>query len=781
MRHSSYLQSASANVKKTLLGIALTSLAYSPFAGANADLIRWTGSEDTDASIQHVVQVLNLKLNTTLSAKDFTLQEDRDLAFNHYQRYVQLIEGAPVNGKTIRIWKDFTSGNAIQVEANIDTKQAVFTLLAQHRKNHKTVSQLRSGLNSQETLRIVRLVVEQRKDDSFVQGVTWNDEWKNSQLVRLVKVRGKRGYHHVTIELKSKSVLSTDYREFPQADLPETEVAAAFTIPAQVYPIYEEVEKGIKLPRITTELKHLHVKIPQMSGDIYAPLKTRRYFGYQYDPVLGETKAGQELGYWSMSGIKRQAENIRNGLPMVENTYTSGVLLQGDYATINLHPDAVTEYAPLSFAAQPSSALFPQWVMSTQGEEMIPNFAFAGKPILSAQEAFNRPATRDPQNDPKVYINEGFDEIQVYHAIDTLFSELHKRGFKDPDLSTRPFNAFLFNPDIAYRDNAYYTDDTINFTTYSADYSNAARNNTTIWHELGHGLMDRLMGDHIDLADTGGLSEGMADFVAAMLVQAVTQGKPFPGDHDLRIINQTGFYLTNEVHDDGEAYGGVMKDFMDSVIAKNPATGLEQVVDVVLEAMRLTRDYPGLTAPEWFSHILFADSLGRPGLRASNELGSFLINSLAGRNFRMDGGAVATFSLVNMATNQEVTGSSLGSRRAPIQLKLNKTETADFKVKVSLKNAGSFAFKFPVEVRVQFEGGPIEGAVEWTGEDKGSKTYVLNSEADAVEIPLQVNGTCDYVNRADGSCVDYTYIQIFDQGEKKVPRAKKRFYVSVKN
>jgi hypothetical protein len=74
-----------------------------------------------------------------------------------------------------------------------------------------------------------------------------------------------------------------------------------------------------------------------------------------------------------------------------------------------------------------------------------------------------------------------------------------------------------------------------------------ARDNTTIWHELGHGVMDRMMGDHIELADTGGLSEGMADFVAQLVVNDVTGGTDFPGKYAMRIFNNTGYYLTNEV------------------------------------------------------------------------------------------------------------------------------------------------------------------------------------------------------------------------------------------
>jgi hypothetical protein len=486
-----------------------------------------------------------------------------------------------------------------------------------------------------------------------------------------------------------------------------------------------------------------------------------------------------------MNDIKEKAAKLRAGLPLIDNSWAHGLLLQGRYATINIHPDAITKYAPLSFQAQFSSPLYPNWMDTTVDgkdvSEMIPATAYAGKPLASAQEAWDRPARRLADHNPAQYLNDGFDEIQVYYAIDTLFETLQTRGFKDPELSTRPFNAFLFNPDISMKDNAFYTDDTINFTTYSPANMNFARDNSTIWHELGHGVMDRLMGDGVELADTGGLSEGMADFVAAMVIDAVTQGVPFPGSDDFRIINKTGFFLTNEVHDDGEAYGGTMKDFMDAVIKQNGQAGLNKVVDVVLEAMRLTRDYPGLTAAEWFNHILFADSLGRPGLREAGELKPFLLTALAGRNFKMDGGPVATFALINGDTGVDVVAGKPGSRNTPIKVDIPKDGKADFQIKASVKNSDAYAFRFPVQIRVKYNGGPLQGAVHWTGEEKGDQVYTLNSESDTVAIPLQATGTCDEVNREDGSCVDYAYVQVWNNGETARPTAKKRFYLRVKN
>jgi hypothetical protein len=78
-----------------------------------------------------------------------------------------------------------------------------------------------------------------------------------------------------------------------------------------------------------------------------------------------------------------------------------------------------------------------------------------------------RPARRLKNHDPVSYINDGFDELQVYWAINQMFDSLRPMGFTDPELSTRRFNGFLYDPDISMKDNAYYTDDTINFTTHA--------------------------------------------------------------------------------------------------------------------------------------------------------------------------------------------------------------------------------------------------------------------------------------------------------------------------
>lgn len=756
-------------------------LATTALADVTPTFVRVTVNEDTNSSFDHILSLINAKTGRQLTARDFQLMEDRDLAFNHYKRYAQLQNGVPVHNGGIRVWTNSSAlqgaERLIQMEANIFPPPTASPASA----DTMMLSEFRSNFTEQDALKIAYARVRAHSEDANIRGTKVSEEWNRGRLVRLVTVKGKRGTHEIRIDLQSRRVLSQTYREFPQSD-------DEISIPVQVYPVYEE-SGGQILPRVPAWLNHVRASIPSSRDDLYASLRSRRYVDQLEDPVLGTIPSMQAQGYWFMTTVKEQAAQLRSELALTENNYLRGLYLQGKYATIQIHPDALAKFGPFGFDTRQAPAFFPNWVDAKYNgqdvQEMIPTQAWYGKPLLFDGEALTRPARRLPDHDPKQYIGDGFDELQVYYAINTLFEELHARGWTDPELSTRPINAFLFNPDISYRDNAFYTDDTINFTTYSPDQPNAARDNSTIWHELGHGVMDRLMGDAIELADTGGLAEGMADFVAAMVIRAKTQGVPFPGSDSFRIINHTGFNLTNEVHDDGEAYGGTMKDFMDAVITTQGQKGLDKVVDVVLEAMRLARDYPGLTAPAWFNHILFADSLGRPGVRSPGELSPFLTQALGGRNFKFDpSGDVATMKVVNTADGTEVANGAPGTRSSPILVQIPKDGTQAFTINVKLHSSDQYKFKYPVTLKVAFNGGPLEGAVHWSGEEKGPIVLTLKSEDDSATIPLTVTGTCDFVNLQDGGCKDFAYMQAFndgDTGAKAEPVAKKRFYVHVKN
>ncbi|NBT59481.1 hypothetical protein EBT16_11920, partial [bacterium] len=489
-----------------------------------------------------------------------------------------------------------------------------------------------------------------------------------------------RGYHQISISVSDGRVVKSVYQPFPFAD-------EYLSVPALVYPLWEEYENvPLNLGgRVAGELKYLKTKVREAGNNPYELLqKEMKYLESMFDPIKGLTEEGRKEGYWAMSYVKNQANQIYEKLPLVPNSFNEGVILEGKYTTVNYHP-SVQSLTGIKFNLKRSSQFRPNWVVvdhDSEMMEMVPDSGLLGRPLLSATDAYSRSARRLPEHSAVEYINDGFDEVQVYWAVTQLFESLRPMGFTDPELSTRPFHAYLYDTDISMKDNAYYTDDTINFTTYSSKTHNMARDNTTIWHELGHGLMDRLMGDHLNLADTGGLSEGIADFVADLVIRDVTKGQDFVGSDQLRILNHTGFYLTNESHDDGEAYGGTLHDILQKAMEKEGLLGLQKVTDLTLEAMRFTRNHPELTATEWFSHLLFADDLGHLPLRRPGELRATIEEALNGRNFSLTGAATADFKLMN--GQQDIKSTGYGSRAQPLPVKLRPGESKDFQLRVQL-------------------------------------------------------------------------------------------------
>jgi hypothetical protein len=745
----------------------VTSLLFLATAFASPQAVRWDFETSRESAFPKIVESLNQQTGGNFTPQDFLQAESLDQANSHFTMYYQVKNGLPIQGHTTRIWTRRDNNELIQVEAVVDLQEK-----STHRKSDLLfVESARESFSQSDTLALARKIAGQHRDDKMIKDVSWKDFWKDGKVVREITAKAKHGKHLIVFNLEEQKVLSSRYVEYPQAEY--------FSVPAKVYPIYEETEGliGTILPRIESELRYLKTTVPLIDGNPYAPLQQKRYFYSKLDPILGETPEGQAQGLWSIKAVKKEARQILNSLPLGANN-NGQILLDGKYATISIHPMAVKAYPNLNFTPALSTQYKLDWIEAPNNDyEMIINTSYYGRPLLSADDIWNLEATRRPNHDPASYINDGFDQIQVYWAINTFFESLGAMGFTDPEFSTRPFNAFLYDPDISMRDNAYYTDDTINFTTYSPDAPNYARDNSTIWHELGHGLMDRLMGDMLNLADTGGLSEGIADLVGQMLTTDVMWGQTFPGQEGFRIINKTGFYLTNEVHDDGESYGGAMYDMMAEVIRLGGKPGLVKFTNLVLESMRLTRNNPALTANDWFTHMLFADHLGAPGLRSKDEMKDIILQALANRNFSMEGASPAKMEVV-VNGNQELDSSGPWSRSNPVQHRLKADEVVDYKISVSLEESSFYKFRFPVTVKFSFNGGPLQGAIHWENEERGAKTMVLKSPYETATMNLAATGKCDFLNREDGSCNDFVYIQIINDGEQR-PQAKKRFYLRV--
>lgn len=758
---------------KFAFALIVATLTYVGTSYAEPVSIRWTGSDDKNAEFLHVIDRLNAQSGFNLSASDFLLVEDRALANNQFKMFIQMAGDVPLKRNSVRIWTDLRTNELIQLEAQIEGEKKIKSLQTKIMA-WPSFTEIIPIARTQKLNQIARQLVSAHQDDPFVHQISGEVVWENDILVYRVVVKAKHGVHTIVFNHDLMEFISYHYKPFADADPAQAE----FSLPAYVFPIYEESPSSLKQNRVVSQLKYLHKNVKLAGTDPYSSLQGQHYLGSKQDPILGLTQQGQADGYWAMSDVKAKVATINDQLPQAENSFTNaafgGVILQGRYATINIHPDAIKNFVGLQFSPLRSSVFKPTWAPVGQDDngewEMIPGGAYLGRPLTSFEDAYQRPARRLADHDPVQYLNDGFDEVQVYFAINTFLESLHKTGFNDPELSVRPFHAFLYDPDIGSRDNAYYTDDTINFTTYSPEAQNYARDNSTIWHELGHGIMDRLMGDSVRLADTGGLSEGMADFLAAIVIEKVTNGRPFDGSKDFRIVNTIGFSLTNEVHDDGESYGGSMRDLLELAKQKFGLSGVDKVGDLTLETMRLCRNHPGVTANIWFEHMLFADELGHSPVREKGELKDLILAALAQRNFGLQNQKQAEFKVTY--AGKELNDSGPGSRGSPIPV----ADIMNYDLQVALTDGELYKFAYPVRVRVQLTQGPLQGAIHWQGEEGQYLEYTLEKPEDVLNIHLAIGDKCDWVNRNDGSCVDFAYVQIWPAGAKS-PVAKKRFYL----
>ncbi|MFL5783059.1 MAG: hypothetical protein ACJ76H_00535, partial [Bacteriovoracaceae bacterium] len=716
-------------MKKTLLLATLT-MASSAFA-YEAQVTKGAMNPDVDALLAKA----RVETGVDFAKENIALIEDRDLATSHYKYYVQTSQFIPVAQTAIRIWSDKQTGELILAEINLDEKSTKdeASLAAKYRKAKFSPGALKSNVLKMAINKIATEQVSSHATDNRVLGIKSRDQWQNGDLVRVVEVRGRRGVHRVVVSLLQNRVLEKTYSEFPQSEL--------ISLKANIFPMYEEVEgTGEKLNYEVKELKYIKTEIPDAGENPLGDIATTQFPEQRYNPVLAETEIGRQYDIWSEATIRRKVESIVAGYPLKSNDLGTGLLLQGKYATIQIHPAAKDAFQGINFDLKQGPNHMLAWKATDDGYVAQARAGLLGHTIHSDDELLNRIPFRLPKHDAVQYMNQGFDEQQVYYSVTTLMERLSTMGFTDPVLSARPFHAFLYDPDIGMKDNAYYTDDTINFTTYSPGNPNLARDNPTIWHELGHGVMERLMGAFLVFEETkssyGGLSEGMADFVAKIIVEDQTNSEDFPGKYNFRIENNTGFYLTNELHDGGEAYGGVMKDMLIDAIKAKGRDGLRAFADLTMETMRLTRNHPNLTPRSWFEHMVYADSLGS-SFRAAGDYKAIINEALAARNFAFSSSFRPAAMDVKYG-DMVLTSTSNASREKPIKA-CDASGTASYELKVKLTAGDSNFITFPATVKVEYRAGALQGALKWAGEENNPQVYTVNSADELLSIPLSVN------------------------------------------
>lgn len=721
-----------------------------------------------------LIQKASLDTGVDFNESNFMLIEDRELATSKFKMFVQTNSLIPVAKTAIRIWSDLKTNELILAEMHLDeTTQTNEETLNKRFKNARfTPGAMKSKQLSLAIQDIVQAEVATHDTDSRIISMKFKDQWVKGDLVREVEVRGRRGVHHISVSLLKNKVIEKSYMEFPQSE----------AVHAHVFPIYEEVEgTGEKLPYEVRELKFIDTIVRDGGENPFSALGDAKFPENRYSPLLAGTELGNMYDLWSEVSLRKKIEGLVAALPAKTNSFGNGLLLQGKYATINLHPNVKEAFKGINFALKPSTHHMLSWVEVDGAYEARPTSGLLGKPLNSQADLLGRLPVRLPDHDATSYINDGFDEVQVYYGVSVFMDSLAQMGFTDPELSSTPFHAFLYDPDISMKDNAYYYDNTINFTTYNPGNPNLARDNPTIWHELGHGVMERLMGQHLGFADSkggyGGLSEGMADFVAKVIVEEQTDSKDFPGKLDFRIMNQTGFYLTNEFHDEGEAYGGAMNDMLAIVINKEGRAGLRGFADLTIETMRLTRNHPALSAASWFEHMMYADELGSE-VRIPGQYSGIIAEALKARNFAF-GKEFKPAQMKVTFGDTELTNASEASREKPLT-PCGAEGSVAFDLKVALTEGDSQFITFPAIVKVEYKKGALQGAIKWEGEATNPQVYEVASAGEILTIPVKASMECDTINQPDGSCKDYAYLQVFNQGDSK-PRAKKRFYLKIQD
>jgi hypothetical protein len=255
------------------------------------------------------------------------------------------------------------------------------------------------------------------------------------------------------------------------------------------------------------------------------------------------------------------------------------------------------------------------------------------------------------------------------------------------------------------------------------------------------------------------------------VLQSSSFGREFPGRTNQRIYNVAAFNFANEAHDDGEAFGGFMKEVLDKSIEKWGEAGVSKMANLIFEAMRFTRGHPALDEQEWVEKMFFADSRGNL-MRAAGDFRALIEASLAKRNFSADGKNLASMEV--QIDDQILRRGGQGSRNGPIYRP--KDIESRMALKVRLNDGSHFKFKYPLKIKVA-AGNGANGPIDWIGEEEGPQFVNLNSAADVAEVEMGMTGKCDVLNLND-TCRESVFIEVYEEGDKK-PKARQRIYIQL--
>ncbi len=707
-------------------------------------------SGDDDAAI---LARVNRELGTRLTTRDFRIIETTPLQGMEFRLGVQVRANQPVQGTALRIWRTANRRGYLLVEARLERPSARnrFHRLNKFAEGMLSPVYLASPVALEQQQQAVRAVLAAHGDAGAV--LAHEDSWREADFRRVFTAVGTSGTHRVHFSHERQRVVEHDYVPFATAELPP--------VRARGYSVYERPWMGgnsAVLPPEDLELRHLSDSVRSFTQDPFAAVTSRVY---PFDPV--------GLTTWSGEEVDNTIQRLENAFGPGQRNHHGALQLSGRYVDVTVHPAAVAAWEA---AGTPVPVLYADALdFGQEGRNLVLRTRRRLPPLSS--EALAADPVVDPAHNSAVYARAATDQVQVYWAVNEIMERLQGLGLTDPSISTDKFHAVLYNPDRTYRDNAFYFQGTINFTTYSPGNANMARDNTIIWHEIGHGMIERLMGRDLALAAGKGFHEGMADFLAELTLQASVGNRDFPGRSGQRIHNRSLFNIANEAHDDGEAYAGFMKHMLDAAMARwGQARGLAKTADLVFLAMRFSRAHPALDEQAWVQNLLFADGLGSR-LRARNEFSALVSAALVGRNFRADRQGAASMAVQVGELRLERDG--MGSHMRPVRLRFGEEQR--FSVRVSVQDGSEHRFTYPLTLKIR-PGRGAAGPVDWIGEDQGTRSATINGPGEEVVVDgMGVTGQCDWLNEdRETSCKESLLIDIHEPGQVKPSGRQRVFY-----
>lgn len=712
-----------------------------------------------------LVTAVNAAAGTTLRPTDFMQAEGVQLSKHLFLHFVQKRIGMPIRGTALRVWVSKADGKIVVAEAHLDKPSTQKRNSLRH-----AIAAARPFLQSTylESAPVLAQQLALAKaqmaghHDAVADGFTHEDAWADEDFQRIIKATGKRGHHEIVISHITRRVVSYDYREFQRDEIAPISVTG--------YRIYEQnwFQPGPVLAPEQITLKHLNPETKTMDLDPYLPLTGKFWSFAENQEALTQMGVNVTAATWSFASLDTDLKTAATAITSVPNGFNGpqGLVLDGKYVNVTVHGDIIAKLNDPSITWRYSDYLNANQARENSVDGLKLQTNLRGVRITSPAELLVAPV-KNPLNTVSELVKQNADQVQTYWAVTEMMEKLNALGFDDPEISTRKFTAILYDPDPFYADNAFYTADTINFTMYSPGKPNLARDNTVIWHEIGHGIVERISGAALSMTKGQGFGEGMADFLAELVLQASSFQKEFAGRTEQRIYNKAPFNFANEVHDDGEAFGGFMKEVLDAAIARDGEAGVAKVADLTLDALRFIRNHPRLDEQEWVEKLRFADSLGSDK-RASGEFATIIDEALKHRNFSADGKNLASMEV--QVGDMQLTRVGSGTRNRPLKNPVGAEKRFDLRVR--LKDGADYKFVYPVRVVVQPASGP-GGPIDWIDEDNGAKSVTVENGEEVV-IPSGFTGACDRNNITNG-CLDGMNVEVFFPGESR-PRMRQRVY-----